>query len=206
MWHRCKLSHREIYHCNPHNIATGKSTRSPTNKLICRHEIPNFQPVATNGSLRIKIRLNFLNFERSLLSPSQLTRLTLWNRARRCRGKLGFLWWVDDTATCKVDPRRFNFASLLVDVASQFQVSNAKGVTLSGASTSSHFSDRQHMGRWKQNPVSSTMLTNFGRLTRWQSSQALHKAQSHEEQTGTWRQAPSWPSWTRKNCARRASL
>ncbi len=38
------------------NIATGKSTRSPTNKLICRHKISNFQPVATNGSLRIKIR------------------------------------------------------------------------------------------------------------------------------------------------------
>ncbi len=36
-------------------IATGKPTRSATNKLICRHEIPNFQPVATNGSLRIKI-------------------------------------------------------------------------------------------------------------------------------------------------------
>ena len=47
-------------------IATGKLTRSPTNKLICRHEIPDFQPVATNGSLRIKIRLNFLNFGRSL--------------------------------------------------------------------------------------------------------------------------------------------
>ncbi len=71
-------------------IATGKSTRSPTNKLICRHKIPNFQPVATNGSLRIKIRLNFLNFGRSLLSPCQLTRLTLWNRTRRRRGKLGF--------------------------------------------------------------------------------------------------------------------
>ncbi len=36
-------------------IATGKSTRSPTNKLICRHEIPDFQPVAANGSLRSKI-------------------------------------------------------------------------------------------------------------------------------------------------------
>ncbi len=36
-------------------IATGNSTRSPTNKLICRHEIPDFQPVVTNGSLRIKI-------------------------------------------------------------------------------------------------------------------------------------------------------
>ncbi len=36
-------------------IATGKLNRSPTNKLICRHKIPNFQPVATNGSLRIKI-------------------------------------------------------------------------------------------------------------------------------------------------------
>ncbi len=71
-------------------IATGKPTRSPTNKLICRHKIPNFQPVGTNGSLRIKIWLNILNFGRSLLSPSQLTRLTLWNCTRRCRGKLGF--------------------------------------------------------------------------------------------------------------------
>ena len=71
-------------------IATGKSTRSSTNKLICRHEIPDFQPVATNSSLRIKIQLNFLNFGRSLSSPCQLTRLTLWNRTRRCRGELGF--------------------------------------------------------------------------------------------------------------------
>ncbi len=71
-------------------IATGMPTRCPTNKLICRHEIPSFQPVATNGSLRITIRLNFLNFGRSLSSPSQLTRLTLWNRTRRCRGELGF--------------------------------------------------------------------------------------------------------------------
>ena len=47
-------------------IATGKSTKSPTNKLICRHKIPNFQPVVTNGSLRIKIQLNFLNFGRSM--------------------------------------------------------------------------------------------------------------------------------------------
>ncbi len=117
-----------------------------------------------------------------------------------------FLWWVDDTAICQMDPQRFNFASLLVDVASQCQVSNAKGVTLSGASTSSRFSDRQHMGSWKRDPVSSTKLTNFGQLTRWQSSQALHKAKLHEEQTGTWRHAPSWPSRTRKNCARRASL
>jgi hypothetical protein len=61
---------------------------------------------------------------------------------------------------------------LLVDVA---------GVTLSGALTSSHYSDCQHMGSWKQDPVSLTTLTNFGRLTRWQSSQALHKAQLHEE-------------------------
>ncbi len=58
-------------------IATGKLTRSPTNKLIYRHKIPNFQPVATNGSLRIKIQLNFLNLGRSLSSLSQLTRLTL---------------------------------------------------------------------------------------------------------------------------------
>ncbi len=71
-------------------IATGKPTRSPTNKLICRHKIPNFQPAVTNGSLRIKIRLNFLNFGRSLSSPSQLTILTLWNCTRRCRGELGF--------------------------------------------------------------------------------------------------------------------
>ncbi len=71
-------------------IAIGKLTRSPTNKLICRHKMSNFQPVVTNGSLRIKIRLNFLNFGRSLSSPSQLTRLTLRNRKRRCRGELGF--------------------------------------------------------------------------------------------------------------------
>ncbi len=101
-----------------------------------------------------------------------------------------FLWWVDDTETCQMDPQRFDFASLLVDVASQFQVSNAKGVTLSGASTSSRFSDRQHMGSWKRDPVSSTTLTNFCWLTHWQSSQALHKAQLHEEQTGTWRHTP----------------
>jgi len=90
-----------------------------------------------------------------------------------------------------MDPQRLDYASSLVDVASQFQVSNAKGVTLSGALTSSRSSDRQHMGSWKRDPVFLTTLTNFGRLTRWQSSQALHKAQSHEEQTGTWKHAPS---------------
>jgi hypothetical protein len=88
-----------------------------------------------------------------------------------------------------MDPQRFDFASLLVDAASQCQVSNAKGVTLSGASTSSCSSDCRHMGSWKRDPISSTTLTNFGRLTHLQSSQALHKAQSHEEQTGTWRHA-----------------
>jgi hypothetical protein len=61
-----------------------------------------------------------------------------------------------------MDPQRLDFVSLLVDVASQFQVSNAKEVTLSGASTSSHSSDRQHMGSWKQDPVFLATLTNFG--------------------------------------------
>ncbi len=90
-----------------------------------------------------------------------------------------------------MDPQRFKFASLLVDVASQCQVSNAKGVALSGASTSSRSSDRRHMGSWKRDPVSLATLTNFGRLTHRQSSQALHKAQLHEEQIGTWKHAPS---------------
>ena len=72
-------------------ITNGKPTRSPTNKFIGGDKIPNFQLIATYSSLRIKVCLNSFNFGRSMSSPSQLTRLALWNCTIRCGGKLALI-------------------------------------------------------------------------------------------------------------------
>ncbi len=43
-------------------IPAWKPTRSPTDKLICRHKVPDVQLVTAYSSLRINIQLNFLHF------------------------------------------------------------------------------------------------------------------------------------------------